>query len=391
LVPGWAADWANWRGPRLDGISTEIGLARSWPADGPKALWRAELPGGYSSVSISSGRLYTHVRDGADEAVLCFDVRTGRKRWEHRYPVDYDAHPTLDKRFKSGPRATPTVEGGRVYSVGTMGALTCLDARTGALIWKKELMELAGRACPEFGYCGSVLISGNLLFLHPGGKSGNSLMALNKKDGSLAWKAFDDAPGYSSPILYEFQGERQLVHFTAIGLVAVKPETGAELWRYDWRTNFDLNCATPIYADGRIFLSSNYGRGCAMIQLKRGAAPDTVFKNQLMHNHISTSVLYRGYVYGFNTDRLTCMDPADGTVKWESRGLGRGSLLAADGMLFVLGERGDLVLLEATPTAYTERSRFKALQGTSWAVPVLSDGRLYLRNEKSLIAVDVRR
>jgi len=385
-----AEDWARWRGPRMDGVSLEKGLIRTWPAEGPKVAWKRELTGGYSAVVVSRGRLITHVRDGADEVLWCLDANTGEPAWQHRYPVDYDAHPTLDQRFKSGPRATPLVEGDLVYSIGTTGVVSCVEFQTGKPLWSLNLMEFAGRACPEFGYCNSPIIEGNRLFLHPGGKNGRSLAAVDPRTGRVLWTALDDAIGYSTPYLLSVGEQRQLIHFTAEGLVAVAPDSGRVLWRYAWKTNFDLNCATPIHFDGHVFLSSNYGRGCALIRLQPGGEPVEVYRSQQMTNHFSTSIYYQGHLYGFDTNRLRCLNAMTGEVRWEQRGLGRGALTLADGKLIVLGEQGDLVLATAAPEKYEETARWKALQGICWSAPVLANGRLYLRNEKSMLAVDLR-
>lgn len=282
------------------------------------------------------------------------------------------------------------MDGDRVYALGTFGVLSCVDFRTGKAVWSVNLMEFANRACPEFGYCHSPVILGDRVFVHPGGKDGRSIAAFDKRTGRLLWSALDDPIGYSSPFVYRQGTQDQVIHFTAEGLVAVTPDEGKVLWRFPWKTNFDLNCATPLAFDNHLFLSSNYGRGCAVIRLEPGKEPTEVYRNLQMHNHISTSVVYQGHVYGFDTNRLKCMEAATGAVKWEQPGLGRGSLLIADGKLIVLGERGDLVLAEATPSAYVETARWKALEGTCWSVPVLANGRLYLRNENTILAVEMR-
>jgi outer membrane protein assembly factor BamB len=384
-----AADWPNWRGAHFDGISRETGLLKSWPAQGPKVLWRRPLTGGYSTPAVAGGRLYIQTEDKKEEIVLCLDAATGNQVWEFRYPCDYDPHTTLDQRFKGGPRSSPAVDGGHVYTIGTTGLLHCLDARTGKQVWRTDLLELAGRTCPEFGYTHSPLVSGDLVFVHPGGQKGNSVAALNKKTGAVVWKALDDKVGYSTPILIEADGGAQLVYFTAQGLVAVTPKEGRLLWRFPWQTDFDLNVATPIYSDGQVFISSNYGRGAALVRLKPGGEPEQVYKSLAMQNHFTTSVLFEGNLYGFSNDRLRCVEFATGRMKWDQRGLGRGSLLIADRQLVILGEQGELVLADASPEAYSERARWKALSGHCWNVPVLANGTLYARNEEMLVAIDL--
>jgi outer membrane protein assembly factor BamB len=385
----WADDWPCWRGPHHDGISRETGLLPTWPPQGPKVLWRANLTGGYSSVVVAGGRLFTQAKDGNEDLVLCFDARTGARLWEYRYRCDYSEYPSLDKRFLTGPKATPAVDGGRVYATGNTGRLQCLDARSGKLVWEKDLLKLDDRPCPEYGYSSSPLIVGDLLFVHPGGRKGNSVAALAKRDGRVVWQALDDRIGWATPVYIRFSGEPQVVYFTGQGAVGVSPTDGTFRWRYDWKTDFDINAATPVYADGCLFLSSNYGSGGVLLRLKEKDYPEVVWKSRAMENHFATSVLYKGHLYGFSGSRLRCVEFKTGAVKWDKGGLSKGSLLVADGRLIVLGEQGQLVLAEATPAGYRERARWRALDGTCWSVPVLADGRLYVRNEKRLLALDL--
>jgi len=385
-----AEDWPCWRGLHRDGISREVGLVKSWPETGPKVAWKRELTGGYSGAAVARGRLVTQTEDKKEEIVLCLEAATGKPVWEYRYPCDYDQHPSLDQRFKGGPRSSPTIDGDRVYTLGTTGVLSCLDFQTGKPVWSSDLLKLAGRACPEFGYTGSPLVEGNLVFVHPGGQNGNSLAALDKRDGKLVWKAESDRVGYSSPLVIHVNGTPQVVYFTGTGVVAVTPADGKALWRYDWKTDYDLNTATPLYHDGKLFISSNYGHGAALLKVRAGGEPELLYKSLAMQNHYSTSVLLNGHLYGFSNDRLRCLDWETGAIKWDQRGLGRGSVLAADGRLILLGDQGDLVLAEAKPDAYVEQARWKALQGSCWTAPILANGLLYLRNENTLLAVDLR-
>jgi outer membrane protein assembly factor BamB len=384
-----ADDWPNWRGPHHDGISLETGLLKSWPVDGPKLLWQAELSGGYSSVSVAGGRVFTQSKDKKEDLVLCFDALTGKKHWEYRYSCDYADHPSLDKRFLTGPKATPTIDGGRVYAMGNTGLLQCLDASNGKLIWERDLLKLADRTCPEFGYCNSPLIVGDRIYLSPGGNKGNSLAAFDKKDGRVIWQSLDDLIGWATPVWINFQGAPQLVYFTGNGVIGVTPADGKLLWRFDWKTEFDINAATPIYRDGLLFLSSNYGNGGAVLRLRPEGNPELVWKNRAMQNFFSTSVLYGDHLYGFSNDRLRCVEFKTGKLQWDKPGLGMGSLLIADNHLIALGESGTLVLAEATPREYVQKARWQALEGRCWSVPVLANGKLYVRNEKRLMALDL--
>lgn len=389
-----AEDWPNWRGLHKDGISRETGLAKSWPATGPKIAWKRALPGGYSSPAIAKGRLVCQSKEGVDELVLCLDSETGEPIWEYRYPADYEQHPTLDQRFKSGPRATPTIEGARVYTVGTTGVFLCLDVKTGKVIWKQNLLEIASRTIPDYGYVHSPLIVGDSIYVSPGGPNGKSLAALDKRDGRILWTALDDPIGYSTPIYVKVGNQPQIVHFTATGLVSVTPDAGKELWRYSWKTDFDLNCATPIYTEGplgqTLFISSNYGHGAALIRLKPEGGIEQIYTTKNMMSHINTPVAYQGHVYGFSMDRLRCLDLATGNILWEQRGLTRGSQVLVDGHLVVWTEKGELLLVEASPKAYVEKARAPIMGGINWAMPAFANGKCYLQNDKAVVAVDLR-
>jgi outer membrane protein assembly factor BamB len=386
-----AEDWPHWRGPRYDGVSTETGLLRTFPAEGPKVLWDRPIPGGWSQPSIARGKLYIQTEDQKQELVLCLDPRTGQPVWDFKYPCDYDAYPNMDQRFKSGPRSTPTVDGDRVYTLGTTGLLHCLTAADGKLVWRRDLKEMTDGRCPDLGYTHSPLISGDLLFIHTGGRNGSSLAALNKKDGSVVWKSENDVLGYSTPILIDYAGKPQLVYFTGDGLVAVTPADGKALWRYPWKTNFDLNVATPIHKDGMVFISSNYGHGAAMVRIQPGPVPQEVYTTKAMQNWFTGSILYQNHLYGFNDNRLTCLDWATGAPKWDRSGFGRGGLTIADGRIIVLSERGEVVLIDATPQGFTETGRWKSpLTAPCWTSPVVSNGVLYIRNQERMLALEMR-
>jgi outer membrane protein assembly factor BamB len=389
LQAGSAADWPNWRGPHYDGISRETGLLKSWPKGGPKVLWTADLTGGYSSVAVADGRLFTQTKDKKEDLVVCFDATTGKKLWEYRYACDYADYPSLDKRFLTGPKATPTVDGDRVYAMGNTGLLLCLDSRTGKRVWERDVLKLADRQCPEYGYCNSPFLVDNRLYVHPGGSKNHSLAALDKRDGRVLWTSSGERIGWATPISITVDGVPQIVYFTGESVVGVTPDEGKLLWRFPWKTAFDINAATPIFADSCLFISSNYGVGGALLRLKAKGDPEVVWKNNSMQNHFSTSVLQNGFLYGFSTDRLRCVEFKTGKVKWDQPGLGKGSLLIADGHLIVLGEQGALVLAAATAKDYIEEARCEPLQGRCWSVPVLANGKLYLRNEKKLVALDL--
>jgi outer membrane protein assembly factor BamB len=397
--PAWPAnaeDWPCWRGPRLDGISRETGLLNEWPKGGPRQIWKVALSGGFSSVVVADGKVVTQTKDKTQEVVVCLDAATGKERWSFRYDCDYAAHPTFTgggmPSSRTGPRSTPVVDGDHIYSLGATGILLCLEAQTGRKVWQQDLLKVAGRNCPSHGYCGSPLIVGDRIFVEAGGSGGKSIAALDKKDGSVVWQALDDPIGQATPVWVEPGGSAQVIFFTGAGAIGVAPQNGKLLWRYPWKTRFDLNIATPIYSDGQVFISSNYGNGGAVFRLTDKGEPETVWKSKAMQNHIATSVLYEGYLYGFSEQRLRCVDFHTGEVKWDKIGLGKGTLAIADGHLLVMGDHGQLVLAKATPAAYTEVSRSQIFDKDTltWTVPVLSGGRLFVRSQNDLLALDLR-
>jgi outer membrane protein assembly factor BamB len=394
--PAKAEDWPCWRGSRGDGISRETGLLKEWPKDGPKRLWTADLSGGFSAIAVVEGRVFTQTKEKNQEVVVCLDAATGKDLWRYRYDCDYTAHKTFTgggmPASRTGPRATPTVDGGRVYTLGATGILLCLEAKTGEKVWQQDLLKIAEEVCPKHGYCCCPLIVGDRIYVHPGGPKGKSIAALDKKDGSVIWQALDDPIGEGSPIWIESGGAPQVIFFTGAGAIGVAPKDGKLLWRYPWKTQYDLNIATPIFAEGKVFISSNYGVGAALFRLTDKSEPETVWKEKTMQNHISTCVLYEGNLYGFSEHRLRCVDFETGKVKWDKSGLGRGTLTVADGQLIVQGDHGQLILAKATPDAYTEISQCQVLDKDklSWTVPVVSDGKLYLRNEYTLVVLDLK-
>jgi outer membrane protein assembly factor BamB len=391
-----AEDWARWRGPRQDGISQETGLLTEWPKDGPKQLWKVALSGGFSAPVASNGKLFIQTKERNQEIVVCFDAATGKEVWRYGYDCDYKAHPTFTgggmPKSRTGPRATPDVADGRVYTVGATGILLCLDANTGSKVWQQDLLKIGERKCHTHGYCGSPLIVGERLYIQAGGGNGKSIAALDRKDGHTIWTSLDDSLGQATPLWTDVNGVPQIIFFTGQGAIGVAPENGKLLWRYPWKTMYDLNIATPIYADGKVFISSNYGTGGAVFRLKDQGEPETVWKSLSMQNHISTSVLYGGSLYGFSERRFRCVDFQTGKVRWDKSGLGRGTLVVAEGKLIVLGDDGQLVLAKANPAEYVEISRFQVFpKGTlTWTVPVLSDGRLFIRSQDALLALDLR-
>jgi outer membrane protein assembly factor BamB len=385
-------DWPQWRGPNRDGVSGETGLLTAWPQGGPNALWKIDVGRGYSSVSVVGDRLYTMMQDGKDEAVVCLSTKDGTELWRTRYPARFTSQ-------GEGPRSTPAVDSDRVYTVGATGMMHCLKThpkdRAGEIVWSKNLLDEFGARNLQWGVSFSPLVDGNLVYVSPGGTSGNSVVALDKYTGAVRWHKLDDAPSYSSPVLATLAGKRQILFFTGAGLVGLDPDTGDLLWRFAWQTSYDCNIATPIVAGDYVFISSGYKKGCAMLKIagKSGGRYEArlVYTNTDMTNHFASSVRHGNHVYGIDEDsKLRCLDLRSGHTAWTQTGFGKGSLTIADGHLIILGDNGKLALAEATPQAYREKSGLRISHTRCWVVPVLSAGRLYIRDQDKLMCLDVR-
>ena len=394
LKPGCAADqdstdWAQWLGPNRNGVSDETGLLRSWPDAGPGVLWRIRGGEGFSGISISQGLAYTMYGRGDDEFVVCLNASTGDEVWRFRSDSNL-----FEPQGGNGPRSTPAVDGDRVFVLSANGKLYGLNARTGAKLWEHDFVKRFGSRRPRWGFCSSPLVEGDLVMIEAGGTRGNSLLAFDKANGRLVWSSQRDKPGYSSPVAITAGGVRQVLFFTAGGLVSVSPKDGRPFWRYAWSTSYDVNAATPIFIPpDKVFISSGYGTGAAVLQIKEAGAGirvAQVWKNREMKNHFPSSVLNGNYLYGFDNAILKCIDARTGEAVWRHRGFGKGTAIFADGHLIVLGEQGNLGLVEATPSGIHVKAEARAMNGRCWTVPALAGGRLYVRNEKEIACLDLK-
>ena len=341
---------------------------------------------GFSSVAVSQGRLFSSGNTNGTDTVYCFDAATGRCLWRHSYPCPLDA-----QYYEGGPGATPTVAGDRVFTLGKHGQLFCLEAASGRVLWQKDLMAELGVTKPRWGFAGSPLVEGALVVLNVGGAG----MALAQTDGRVVWTSNREAAGYATPVPYTFHGERQVALFSAKALIGVRLRDGREVWRFPWATKWDLNIADPIIQGDEIFIST-FDRGAALLQLQPGA-PRVVWETRALANHFSGSVLLGGYLYGLhgNTDEperdLRCLEWRTGAVKWRHAGLGLGALMAADGKLLLLTEKGELDVITATPAGFRPVAQAQVLGGKCWTTPVLANGRVYCRNAQgALVCLDLR-
>ena len=384
------SEWPQWRGPNRDGISSESGLLTEWPAEGPPLVWKINNAAqGYSSLAVSQGRIFTQGARGDQEFVMAFDERTGKLLWQTACGRRFG------NRRGDGPRGTPTVDGDRLYALGANGDLTCLEVSTGRKVWAINLLEKFNASNINWGISESPLVLGDRVLVNAGGRQ-SSIVALNKKDGSLIWKSQSDEAGYSSAILLEYGGVAQAIFFTGIRALGVNVRDGRLLWEYRSVSNRTANIATPIVRGNRVFLSSDYGTGCALLELKpngNGFTAEEVYFNRNMKNHHSSSVLVGDTLYGFSSSILTALRFDTGEVRWRDRSVGKGSLVYADGHLYCFSENGVVGLVEANPEGYREKGRFSIRQGSlpTWSHPVVVGGRLYIRDQDNLYCFDVRK
>jgi outer membrane protein assembly factor BamB len=381
-------DWPQWRGPRRDGVSTETGLLKQWPPSGPPLAWQFGGAGdGYSSFAVSGGRLFTLGGRENTEYVLALDAATGKPLWSvangHRFQNDRG----------DGPRSTPTIDGDRVYVFGSSGDLSVLDAATGKVFWTQNLLRKFGGSNIPWGLSESPLVLSDRIIVAPGG-AGSGIVALKKTDGSVIWKTQSDEPGYSSAVLQTIGSLQQVVVFTAQRALGVDASDGRLLWSYERVANRTANIATPITRDNRVFLSSDYGTGAALLSLgaegNKVKATQVYFTNE-MRNHHASSVLVGDYLYGFSSSILTAMHFDTGKVGWRDRSVGKGSVVAADNQLYLFSEEGVVGLADVNSSQYVERGRFRLKTGNrpTWSHPVVSGGKLYLRDQNAIYAYNV--
>ncbi|CAN5721368.1 PQQ-like beta-propeller repeat protein [soil metagenome] len=381
-------DWSQWRGKNRDGISTERGLLKDWPTAGPALAWTVKGAGeGYSSFAVSGGKVYTLGTRGGTEYTMAFDEATGKKLWEV----------ATGTRFSNdrgdGPRGTPTIDGGTVYAYGASGDLAALDASTGKVAWKINVLEKFGGRNITWGLSESPLVMPDRILVNAGG-SNASIVAVNRKDGSLLWKSGNDQAGYSSGILHPFQGTPQAIFFSASHGVAVDARDGRQLWTYGKASNGTANVATPIARGNKVFFSSDYGTGAGLVALSGTGNTITateVYFTKEMRNHHASSVLIGEHLYGFSGLILTAMKFDTGDVAWRDRSVGKGSVVFADDRLYLFSENGVVGLAEANPAGYREHGRFEIRTGSlpTWSHPVVANGKLYIRDQDTIYAYSV--
>ncbi len=393
-----ADEWNQFLGPQRNGIApSATGLLDSWPANGPKEVWRVPGGVGMSGMAISGGSLCTLIQKEGQQWLVVLDALTGKQQWETALAPEYK------NAQGDGPRGTPTIAGDCIFAYTGQGVLSCVNRANGSLLWSHNVVGESGGKVAEYGMSCSPLLVGELVIVSAGGPKA-CLVAHRAKDGQRAWTAGMDPAGYSSPVLLDVGGRSQLVAFTGASAIGIAPESGAALWRYPYVTEYECNTPTPIAVNGNVFLTCGENHGSVLLNLKpRGSEFDVeeVWSSQgpssVLRSEWQTPILLDGKLYGLDNigsagpvTHLTCLDAATGKRLWQQPRFGKSNLIAADGKLFFSTTAGELVVVRATPKAYEEIGR-KQILGFTRQAPALADGRLYLRDDKEIVCLDVRK
>lgn len=376
-------DWVRWRGPDADGIFRGINWNPKALDSGVDYVWKSQIGIGFSAVSIQGNRLYTMGNKNGNDIIFCLDANTGRVIWKHTYACEQGGWP--------GPRATPTIDGDRVYTLSRSGHIHCLNTTSGKIIWKRDLIAEGMAVDPDCGISGSPLVVGNAIILNAG-KTG---ISLNKMTGKVNWHSGAEKCGFAAPVLYRSGGKTKLAILGRTVLYGVNIQDGKVLWSMPWKTRYEENSPDPIAMGSQLFVSTGYGRDCALLDLKSGS-PNVVWQNRNMSNHFHTSILLNGHIYGIDgvagkKCNLRCVDAKTGDIEWEVP-FEFGPIMATEDKLLVLTEKGMLHIADASPNGYKEISKAQVItipdvqrgprtkRNFCWTPPVLSNGRMYVRS-----------
>lgn len=396
--PIFAADanWTQWGGPKQD-FKPQCGkLADSWPDDGPKKVWSRDLGDGYSAIVAEDGKLYTMCRDDDKEAIICMDAGTGKTVWETKY--DASPAPGHVMEFGAGPRATPLIDGDKIYGIGVSGVMHCVNKKDGEIVWKHDLWKEFEGNILQHGYASSPVPYKDTVIAMVGGK-GHSLIAFNKKDGKVVWKKQDFNNSYSTPKFIDVDGQLQLVCFMAKEVAAIDPATGELLWNFKHGNQYGQNVCMPIYNndDHILFISSAADGGSRGLKLTRKGDKtnvEEVWSNKKVGVHHSNAVRVGDYVYlsttsGNGPGLFYALNIKNGEVAWRERGFSKATCLYADGKIIILDEDGNLGLTVCTPEKFSIKSQVPMLSRSSWTVPTLVGDKLFVRDRKHIMALDL--
>ena len=384
--------WPQFLGPARNGVYSGNDLAVKWPAVGPAIVWKKDVGAGFSGPVVAEGRLILFHRVGDKEVVEALDAATGGGTWRFEYPTQYRD----DFGFDEGPRSAPTVDGGRVYTFGAEGMLHCVDFATGKKIWSVDTRRQFQVAKGYFGAAGAPLVDGGRVLMNIGGATAG-LVAFDAATGKTLWTVPNQEASYSSPVAATIQGSRQALFFTRSGFVDVDPASGKVRYELPWhaRMKASVNAATPVVVDDFVFVSASYGTGAVLLQIGSNGLKKIWESDDALTNHYATSVYNDGFLYGFHGRQeegqsLRCIEFKTGKVRWNVDGFGAGTVTLAGDKLLLMREDGELVLAAASPAGFRQISAAKVLPPTVRAYPAIANGRMYVRNEKTLACLNLR-
>jgi outer membrane protein assembly factor BamB len=391
------SDWTGFRGPQRDGHVLNMAIASDWSKQLPKQLWQRRVGPGWSSFAVVGNLGFTQEQRGKQEAVFAFDINAGNEIWAHENEARFD-----ESVSGAGPRATPTFDGGKIYSLGGSGILDCLDAATGKLIWSRDITDDAKAKPsdaklkpPVWGYSSSPLVAQGIVVVFAGAKDGKGLLAYDAATGEPKWSAGKGIHSYSSPQLAKIGGQEQILIVSDFGLESLEPATGKVLWEHDWNVKDMFRVLQPhVAGDGLVLLGTPMTYGTRLLQVSKDGDDWKVaekWQSMDLKPYFNDSVQLGDYLYGFDNDILVCIDLASGKKKWKQGRYGNGqALLVGDsGQMLVLSEEGDAVLTEIGPKGLNERGRFKAIDGKTWNHPVIAGNKLLVRNSEQMACYDL--
>jgi len=393
VVTQAANDWPQYLGPSRNGVYAGPALADAWGANGPKAVWRKQVGQGFAGPAVVGNRVILFHRVGNEEVLESLDAATGDSVWRYAYPTRYRD----DFGFDEGPRAVPVVADGVIYTFGAEGQLHAVDLAKGTRLWSEDTMKRFGVPKGFFGAAGSPLVEGGRVIANVGGDKAG-IVAFEAKTGKVLWSATDDDASYSSGVAATIGGRRLGVFLTRDSLVGLDPASGMVQFQRRWRARIaaSVNAATPIIVGDEIFVSAQYGPGAGVLRVNGSQLTDVWTSDDVLSNHYATSVFYNGYLYGFHGRQefgpsFRAVEFETGTVKWSQEQFRAGSVLLAGDRLLITREGGELILASASPQAFKPIARAQILQGVVRPYPALADGLLYVRNENTLVCLDLRK
>ena len=386
--------WTQWGGPHRNFHTEATGIKETWPAAGPRVVWKRPLGEGFSSTAVENGILYTMYGKPREEVVLAADAETGKTLWEHTTPMTFQ---TDYAEMGNGPYATPLVVGERVFTAGVAGRLQCLEKKTGKLLWTQQLWDDHKGSRLMYGYASSPIAFRDTVIVPVGG-AGKALMAFQQADGKVAWSRNDFGNVYSSPVLINVEGLEQLAVLMDGAMIAVNPHNGDLQWRVPFKADYSIAVATPVWGpDNLIFISSEYGGGAKVIELRRNGLQTTateLWSSNRLRLHHGNAIRIGGAIYFSSGGKgsqaiLSAVDARSGTIHWQERSIEKATFVWADQKLITLDQDGNLMIAHPTPQGFKIAAKAPLLTNLSWTPPVLVGTRLYIRDRRNMMAVDL--